>query len=331
MRLLPGTKKFGFRTIVLTQAQQRSRLFVCLFRMPSFSAPAPPNRFRYPGTRLLRPEQDGRERLRPSGRSAAASGGPAGRPTSAARGTAIPAHGSCLPPAPPNRFRYPGARLLRPVRFFECLPVLRPRSTASACFPPRESALPSAPPPSSAPAPRTASGIPAPVCSVRFAFPEASRPCAPDRLQAPAFRPANRAFRLHRRSLRPRHPEPLPVSRHPSASSDSLFRKPPGPAAPIDRKRLFPACESCLPSAPPPSSPPAPVCSVRNRTDAKGSDPPGRSAAASGGPAGRPTPAGRGTAIPPRRSQTGCFPSTAASASRRTTPGSGTDVAYRCV
>ena len=55
MRLLPGTKKFGFRTIVLTQAQQRSRLFVCLFRMPSFSAPAPPNRFRYPGTRLLRP------------------------------------------------------------------------------------------------------------------------------------------------------------------------------------------------------------------------------------------------------------------------------------
>lgn len=67
--------------------------------------------------------------------------------------------------------------------------------------------------------PRTASGIPAPVCSVRFAFPEASRPCAPDRLQAPAFRPANRAFRLHRRSLRPRTPEPLPVSRHPSAPS----------------------------------------------------------------------------------------------------------------
>ena len=67
--------------------------------------------------------------------------------------------------------------------------------------------------------PRTASGIPAPVCSVRFAFPEASRPCAPDRLQAPAFRPANRAFRLHRRSLRPRHPEPPPVSRRPSAPS----------------------------------------------------------------------------------------------------------------
>ena len=190
MRLLPGTKKFGFRTIVLTQAQQRSRLFVCLFRMPSFSAPAPPNRFRYPGTRLLRPEQDGRERLRPSGRSAAASGGPAGRPTSAARGTAIPAHGSCLPPAPPpslapappNRFRYPGARLLRPEQ--------------------------------------------------------------------------------------------------------------------DGRERLRPS---------------------------------GRSAAASGGPAGRPTPAGRGTAIPPRRSQTGRFPSTAAPASRRTTPGSGTDVAYRCV
>ena len=136
MRLLPGTKKFGFRTIVLTQAQQRSRLFVCLFRMPSFSAPAPPNRFRYPGTRLLRPEQDGRERLRPSGRSAAASGGPAGRPTSAARGTAIPAHGSCLPPAPPNRFRYPGTRLLRPIRFFGSLPALRPRSTASAFFRP---------------------------------------------------------------------------------------------------------------------------------------------------------------------------------------------------
>ena len=67
-------------------------------------------------------------------------------------------------------------------------------------------------------------------------------------------------------------PEPLSVSRHPSASSDSLFRKPPGPAAPIDRKRLFPACESCLPPAPPLSSAPAPrtasgipapVCSVR--------------------------------------------------------------------
>ena len=117
MRLLPGTKKFGFRTIVLTQAQQRSRLFVCLFRMPSFSAPAPP-----------------------------------------------------------NRFRYPGARLFRPVRFFECLPALRLRSTASACFPARGSGLPPAPPPSSAPAP---------VCSVRFAFPEASRPCGPDRPQAP--------------------------------------------------------------------------------------------------------------------------------------------------
>ena len=70
----------------------------------------------------------------------------------------------------------------------------------------------------------------------------------------------------------PGTPEPLPVSRHPSASSDSLFRKPPGPAAPIDRKRLFPACESCLPPAPPLSSAPAPrtasgipapVCSVR--------------------------------------------------------------------
>lgn len=176
MRLLPGTKKFGFRTIVLTQAQQRSRLFVCLFRIPSFSAPAPPNRFRYPGTRLF-----------------------------------------------------------RPVRFSGSLPALRPRSTASAFF-----------------------------------------------------RPANRAFRLHRRHLWPRHPR-------------TAFGIP------------------------------APVCSVRNRTDAKGSDPPGRSAAASGGPAGRPTPAGRGTAIPPRRSQTGRFPSTAASASRRTTPGNGTDGAYRCV
>lgn len=138
-------------------------------------------------------------------------------------------------PGTPNRLRYPGARLLRPVRFFECLPALRPRSTASAFF-----------------------------------------------------RPANRAFRLHRRHLWPRHPR-------------TAFGIP------------------------------APVCSVRNRTDAKGSDPPGRSAAASGGPAGRPTPAGRGTAIPPRRSQTGRFPSTAASASRRTTPGNGTDGAYRCV
>ena len=178
-------------------------------------------------------------------------------------------------------------------------------------------------------------------------------------------------------------PEPLSVSRHPSASSDSLFRKPPGPAAPIDRKRLFPACESCLPPAPPLSSAPAPrtasgipapVCFVRFafseasrpcgpdrpqapfsglrivppvctaalfapgarlfRPEQDGRErlrPSGRSAAASGGPAGRPTPAGRGTAIPPRRSQTGRFPSTAAPASRRTTPGSGTDVAYRCV
>ena len=130
---------------------------------------------------------------------------------------------------------------------------LRRRSSAAAClsvffgyllFLPRH--------------PRTASGIPAPVCSVRFAFPEASRPCAPDRLQAPAFLPANRAFRLHRRSLRPRHPEPPPVSRRPSAPSGSLFRMPPGPAAPIDRKRLFPARESCLPPAPPPSLAPAP-------------------------------------------------------------------------
>ena len=188
--------------------------------------------------------------------------------------------------------------------------------------------------------PRTASGIPAPVCSVRFAFPEASRPCAPDRLQAPAFRPANRAFRLHRRSLRPRHPEPPPVSRRPSAPSGSLFRMPPGPAAPIDRKRLFPARESCLPPAPPPSLAPAPPNRFRYpgarllRPEQDGRErlrPSGRSAAASGGPAGRPTPAGRGTAIPPRRSQTGRFPSTAAPASRRTTPGSGTDVAYRCV
>ena len=138
----------------------------------------------------------------------------------------------------------------------------------------------------------------------------------------------------------PGTPEPLPVSRHPSASSDSLFRKPPGPAAPIDRKRLFPARESCLPPAPPPSLAPAPPNRFRYpgarllRPEQDGRErlrPSGRSAAASGGPAGRPTPAGRGTAIPPRRSQTGCFPSTAASASRRTTPGSGTDVAYRCV
>lgn len=179
--------------------------------------------------------------------------------------------------------------------------------------------------------PRTASGIPAPVCSVRFAFSNASRPCASDRPQAPAFRPADRASRLHRHPLRPRHP---------SALSDSLFRKPPGPAAPIDRKRLFPARESCLPPAPPPSLAPAPPNRFRYpgarllRPEQDGRErlrPSGRSAAASGGPAGRPTPAGRGTAIPPRRSQTGCFPSTAASASRRTTPGSGTDVAYRCV
>ena len=135
---------------------------------------------------------------------------------------------------------------------------LRRRSSAAAClsvfsgcllFLPRH--------------PRTASGIPAPVCSVRFAFSNASRPCASDRPQAPAFRPADRASRLHRHPLRPRHP---------SALSDSLFRKPPGPAAPIDRKRLFPARESCLPPAPPLSSAPAPrtasgipapVCFVR--------------------------------------------------------------------
>ena len=235
MRLLPGTKKFGFRTIVLTQAQQRSRLFVCLFRMPSFSAPAPPNRFRYPGTRLF-----------------------------------------------------------RPVRFSGSLPALRPANRASRLH--RRPLL--------LRHPRTASGIPAPVCSVRFAFPEASRPCGPDRPQAPAFRPANRASRLHRHPLRPRRP---------SASSDSLFRKPPGPAAPIDRKRLLsglrivpPVCTAALfgpgtPEPPPvsrrPSAPsdslfrkppgpappdprtafgiPAPVCFVRNRTDAKGSDPPG--------------------------------------------------------
>ena len=135
-------------------------------------------------------------------------------------------------------------------------------------------------------------------------------------------------------------PEPLSVSRRPSAPSGSLFRMPPGPAAPIDRKRLFPARESCLPPAPPPSLAPAPPNRFRYpgarllRPEQDGRErlrPSGRSAAASGGPAGRPTPAGRGTAIPPRRSQTGCFPSTAASASRRTTPGSGTDVAYRCV
>ena len=35
---------------------------------PPSLAPAPPNRFRYPGARLFRPEQDGRERLRPSGK-----------------------------------------------------------------------------------------------------------------------------------------------------------------------------------------------------------------------------------------------------------------------
>ncbi len=199
MRLLPGTKKFCFRTIVLTQAQQRSRLFVCLFRMPSFSAPAPPNRFRYPGTRLLRPEQDGRERLRPSGRSAAASGGPAGRPTRSAH--------LCG-----SRHGYSG-----------------PRIVPSACT-----------------------------------------------------------------------PEPLSVSRRPSAPSGSLFRMPPGPAAPIDRKRLFPARESCLPPAPPPSLAPAPPNRFRYpgarllRPEQDGRErlrPSGRSAAASGGPAGRPTPA----------------------------------------
>ena len=241
MRLLPGTKKFGFRTIVLTQAQQRSRLFVCLFRMPSFSAPAPPNRFRYPGARLLRPEQDGRERLRPSGRSAAASGGPAGRPTSAARGTAIPAHGSCLPPAPPNRFRYPGARLLRPEQ--DGRERLRPSGRSAA-----------------------ASG-------------------------GPAGRPTSAA-----------------------------------------RGTAIPAHGSCLPPAPPNRFRYPGARLLRPEQDGRERlRPSGRSAAASGGPAGRPTPAGRGTAIPPRRSQTGCFPSTAASASRRTTPGSGTDVAYRCV
>ncbi len=151
MRLLPGTKKFGFRTIVLTQAQQRSRLFVCLFRMPSFSAPAPP-----------------------------------------------------------NRFRYPGARLFRPVRFFECLPALRLRSTASACFPARGSGLPPAPPPSSAPAP---------VCSVRFAFPEASRPCGPDRPQAPFSGPRIVPSACTAAIFGPGTPEPLSVSRRPSASS----------------------------------------------------------------------------------------------------------------
>ncbi len=241
MRLLPGTKKFGFRTIVLTQAQQRSRLFVCLFRIPSFSAPAPPNRLRYPGARLLRPEQDGRERLRPSGRSAAASGGPAGRPTSAARGTAIPAHGSCLPPAPPNRFRYPGARLLRPEQ--DGRERLRPSGRSAA-----------------------ASG-------------------------GPAGRPTSAA-----------------------------------------RGTAIPAHGSCLPPAPPNRFRYPGTRLLRPEQDGRERLRPfGRSAAASGGPAGRPTPAGRGTAIPPRRSQTGRFPSTAASASRRTTPGNGTDGAYRCV
>ena len=228
MRLLPGTKKFDFRTIVLTQAQPRSRLFVCLFRIPSFSAPAPP-----------------------------------------------------------NRLRYPGARLFRPVRFSGSLPALRPRSAASACFPACESCLPPAPPLSSAPAPRTASGIPAPVCSVRFAFSNASRPCGPDRPQAPFSGP---------RIV-------------PSACTAALFA--PGPP----NRFRYPGTRLLRPEQ-----------DGRERLR-----PSGRSAAASGGPAGRPTPAGRGTAIPPRRSQTGRFPSTAASASRRTTPGSGTDGAYRCV
>ncbi len=160
MRLLPGTKKFGFRTIVLTQAQPRSRLFVCLFRIPSFSAPAPP-----------------------------------------------------------NRLRYPGARLFRPVRFSGSLPALRPRSAASACFPACESCLPPAPPLSSAPAPRTASGIPAPVCSVRFAFSNASRPCGPDRPQAPFSGPRIVPSACTAAIFGPGTPEPLSVSRRPSASS----------------------------------------------------------------------------------------------------------------
>ena len=169
---------------------------------------------------------------------------------------------------------------------------LRRRSSAAAClsvfsgcllFLPRH--------------PRTAFGIPAPVCSVRFAFPEASRPCGP-RIVPPACTAALFCSGT---------PEPLPVSRRPSVPSDSLFRKPPGPAAPIDRKRLlsglrigppactatlfgpgarllrpirfsgslpalrpqstasacFPACESCLPSAPPLSSAPAPLNRLR--------------------------------------------------------------------
>ena len=228
MRLLPGTKKFDFRTIVLTQAQPRSRLFVCLFRIPSFSAPAPPNRLRYPGTRLL-----------------------------------------------------------RPIRFSGSLPALRPRSTASAFFRPANRAFRLHRRHLLLRHPRTASGIPAPVCSVRFAFPEASRPCAPDRPQAPFSGP---------RIV-------------PSACTAALFA--PGPP----NRFRYPGTRLLRPEQ-----------DGRERLR-----PSGRSAAASGGPAGRPTPAGRGTAIPPRRSQTGRFPSTAASASRRTTPGSGTDGAYRCV
>ena len=115
---------------------------------------------------------------------------------------------------------------------------LRRRSSAAAClsvfsgcllFLPRH--------------PRTASGIPAPVCFVRNRTDAkgsdppgevprhpAVRPVGPPlRLAARLFRPTDRASRLHRHPLRPRHP---------SALSDSLFRKPPGPAAPIDRKRL---------------------------------------------------------------------------------------------
>ena len=67
--------------------------------------------------------------------------------------------------------------------------------------------------------PRTASGIPAPVCSVRFAFSNASRPCGPDRPQAPFSGPRIVPSACTAAIFGPGTPEPLSVSRRPSASS----------------------------------------------------------------------------------------------------------------
>ncbi len=67
--------------------------------------------------------------------------------------------------------------------------------------------------------PRTAFGIPAPVCSVRFAFSNASRPCGPERPQAPFSGPRIVPSACTAAIFGPGTPEPLSVSRRPSASS----------------------------------------------------------------------------------------------------------------